>query len=550
MTMLNYWWVTRPKRKLDSVPEVLATFADISLNQEWSGQRGTQMAYEDALEKAGLKRVGARRDQSGSGGRTYGAWLVSLGLIFNHAKTGNIKLTLAGEAIMNGDSPVDVLKQQVLKYQFPSSFSMGRGVQVSERFKIRPFRFLLRLLSDDRLERYLTQDEIAKIIAVDAENEKESVYEMVVQKILRFREVGDKCLDSNFYELYKPSRGEVNPDHPFSHLQDMANTMINWIEYIQLAKRNEDRNLVILEEKQAEVDAILSTHLPFIDRPTVHEFFQRKYGLDPKHRKDIRNLEKTQTVTARIIAEQKIRTAYIKTSLMKPITGITPGLISEITGETGISSDLVEEILNKVYPHGAVGAFLSSYFEMAFKGREECTEFEVATTELFKDVFGYNAKHLGQTGSKSAPDILLLSDSEGYQAIVDNKAYSKYSISGDHHNRMVHNYLKRIQSYSSSSLPIGFFTYIAGGFGKSIDKQIEDEVKESGIHGSGITVSNFIKMIENHQNGVRKYSHRDLRSIFSLDRQVSLKDVCGSETTKDVYKPGMWEEKQVADSLN
>lgn len=546
--MLNYWWVTRPKRKLDSVPEVLATFADISLNQEWSGQRGTQMAYEDALEKAGLKRVGARRDQSGSGGRTYVAWLVSLGLIFNHAKTGNIKLTLAGEAIMNGDSPVDVLKQQVLKYQFPSSFSMGRGVQVSERFKIRPFRFLLRLLSDDRLERYLTQDEIAKIIAVDAENEKESVYEMVVQKILRFREVGDKCLYSNFHELYKPSRGEVNPDHPFSHLQDMANTMINWIEYIQLAKRNEDRNLVILEEKQAEVDAILSSHLPFIDRPTDHEFFQRKYGLDPKHRKDIRNLEKTQTVTARIIAEQKIRTAYIKTSLMKPITGITPGLISEITEETGISLDLVEEILNKVYPHGAVGAFLSSYFEMAFKGREECTEFEVATTELFKDVFGYNAKHLGQTGSKSAPDILLLSDSEGYQAIVDNKAYSKYSISGDHHNRMVHNYLKRIQSYSSSSLPIGFFTYIAGGFGKSIDKQIQDEVKESGIHGSGITVSNFIKMIENHQNGVRKYSHRDLRSIFSLDRQVALKDVCENSFTNDVYGLELWKNTKVADS--
>lgn len=30
--MLNYWWVTRPKRKLDSIPEVLAAFADISLN--------------------------------------------------------------------------------------------------------------------------------------------------------------------------------------------------------------------------------------------------------------------------------------------------------------------------------------------------------------------------------------------------------------------------------------------------------------------------------------------------------------------------------------
>ena len=31
--MINYWWVTRPKRRLDSIPEVLATFADISLNQ-------------------------------------------------------------------------------------------------------------------------------------------------------------------------------------------------------------------------------------------------------------------------------------------------------------------------------------------------------------------------------------------------------------------------------------------------------------------------------------------------------------------------------------
>ena len=111
--MMNYWWVTRPKRKLDSIPEVLATFADISLNQEWNGQRGTQMAYEEALEAAGLKRVGLRRDQSGSGGRTYGAWLVSLGLIFKQASSGNIKLTLAGEAIMSGDSPVEVLTNQV-----------------------------------------------------------------------------------------------------------------------------------------------------------------------------------------------------------------------------------------------------------------------------------------------------------------------------------------------------------------------------------------------------------------------------------------------------
>ena len=168
---------------------------------------------------------------------------------------------------------------------------------------------------------------------------------------------------------------------------------------------------------------------------------------------------------------------------------------------------------------------MASYFEMAFKGTEEAIAFEKATTDLFRDVFKFKATHLGQTGSKSAPDILLLSDSAGYQAIIDNKAYSKYSISGDHHNRMVHNYLNKVETYSSSQYPIGFFAYIAGGFGKSIDSQIKDEVSESGIHGSGITVSNFIKMIELQNSGDRNYSHEDLRRLFGMDRQILMTDL-------------------------
>ena len=522
--MLNYWWVTRPKRKLDSIPEVLATFADISLNQEWTGQQGTQLAYEEALEKAGLKRVGLRRDQSGSGARTYGAWLESLGLIFKQKSTGYIKLTLAGEAIMEGDSPVKVLTNQVLKYQFPSAFSISRGVQVSTRFKIRPFRFLLKLLMDDRV-RYLTQDEIAKIVAVYADSESNGCYEMVVEHLLDFRSYGDNCLESDFFEKYKPSRGEVNPDHPFSHLQDMANTMINWLEYTQLVKRNELRQLVVLSEKRNEVNDILIDKPAFIDRPEEHEYFQRKYGLDPAHKKDTRNLEKTHTITARIIAEQKIKQAYIRLSLRKPIIEITSDLIAAINSETGIDLALIESTLQKTYPHGSIGAFLSSYFEMAFKGSEEAIDFEKATTELFQTVFGYKAVHLGQTGSKSAPDILLISSTANYQAVIDNKAYSSYSITGDHHNRMVHNYLGKIGNYSDCSYPIGYFSYIAGGFGKQINKQILDEVNESGVNGSGITVSNFINMIELQTSGKKQYNHNDLKQIFGLNRQILLGDI-------------------------
>ena len=65
--MLNYWWFTRPKRKLNSVPEVLACCAEVSLNEEWHGNVYTHLAFEEALEKAGLKRIGERRDRRGSG---------------------------------------------------------------------------------------------------------------------------------------------------------------------------------------------------------------------------------------------------------------------------------------------------------------------------------------------------------------------------------------------------------------------------------------------------------------------------------------------------
>ncbi len=521
--MLNYWWVTRPKRKLDSVPEVLATFAGISLDQEWSGQKDTQLSYEEALEQAGLKRVGLRRDQSGSGARTYSSWLESLGLIFKQSSTGNIKLTLAGEAIMDGKSPTAILKSQILKYQFPSAVSISRGVNVSARFRIHPFRFLFRLLDDNRIQ-HLTNSEIAKIIIVEAENESDRCFEYIVDRILQYRSEGDTCLAEDFFEVYKPGRGDVNPDHPFRYLEDVANTIINWMEYTQLAIRNEDRQLEILPGVADEVREILNSPATFIERPEDHEFFQRKYGLDPWHRKDTRNLEKTKTVTGRILAEQKIKQAYVSVSLKKPVTGITPDLIADIVQETGIIPSVVEDTLMKFFPHGSIGSFMASYFEMAFSGRDEAVDFEKATTDIFQDVFGFKAIHLGQTGSKSAPDILLVSEQEGYQSIIDNKAYAKYSISGDHHNRMVYNYLGRIASYSRYMYPAGFFSYIAGGFGKTIDKQIKDEVNESGIHGSGINVSNFIKMIENQSNGDRQYSHADLKRIFSVDRQILEQD--------------------------
>ncbi len=364
--MMNYWWVTRPKRRLNSVPEVLAAFSEISLNQEWQGQRHTHLSLEDALEEAGLKRKGERRDHTGGGARTYQAWLTSLGLLFIHESTKTLKLTLAGEAIIAGDSPVSVLKEQILKYQFPSSFSLSRNIDVAPRFRIRPFRFLLRLLNDKQLNS-LSEDEIAKIVIVEAENESENCYKSVVEKILLYRDIGDQCLDKDFFQKYPPSKGDVHQKNPFGNLRDIANTIINWVEYTQLAKRDEiDKRLCLIPEKINEVKAILKDNPGFIDRPEQQEYFQRKYGLDPKHKKDTRNLAETKTITAQIIVEHKIKQAFIGEALKAPIGKITVELIDKISEITGIDGRLVEDTLKKSYPYGAIGSFMTEYFEMAF----------------------------------------------------------------------------------------------------------------------------------------------------------------------------------------
>ena len=137
--MLNYWWVTRPKRKLDSIPEILSCFAEVSLDCEWQGNVYSHLAFEEALERRGLKRVGERRDQRGGGGRTYYVWLSSLGLVYKDEKSGQSKLTEAGEAIVQGRNPEQVLSGQVMKYQFPSPFSMSAHsakTRVHDRFRI------------------------------------------------------------------------------------------------------------------------------------------------------------------------------------------------------------------------------------------------------------------------------------------------------------------------------------------------------------------------------------------------------------------------------
>ena len=504
--MQDYWWVTRPKRKLNPIPEELAAFCSTALGKKWTRNRDSHIEFEVELEQTGTKRVGERRDASGSGGRTHAAMLYSLGLWFE--KNDTVFLTLAGEAIMEGKSPVPVLKKQVLRFQYPSAYSAS--VKVAPRFKIRPFYFLLKLLLDERLL-ILSQREIALIVAIQAENESDKCYNEVVEKILQYRSYGDEIFESDYLEKHNASEG---------NLMDVANTMMNWLDYTQLVYR-EKGIIGIPDEKREEVEGLVANIPSFIQYPVENDVYQRKYGVDPWHQKDTRNLLNTTAISSKVIDRNRILRAFFNYSSLRPVSRIDSEVVDYICNISGTDPRFTESVLIETYPHGSIGSFMTKYFEMAFKGRDEATEFEKSTVELFRDVFGYETKHVGPMGL--TPDVLLVSPESGYQAIIDNKAYSNYSINNDHRNRMVHNYLTNVSRYSDSEYPMAFFTYIAGGFGTAIDKQIESIYEETGVRGSVVSVTNIIKMVEKHQENA--YTHQDLRNLFGLNRQILMHDL-------------------------
>lgn len=516
----DYWWVTRPKRRLASIPAELAAFFSIAQDQKWTGCRRAHIAFEELLESSGTKRTGERRDAAGSGGRTHAAMLYSLGLWFE--LDGIVHPTLAGEALMNGGNAVEILKKQILNYQYPSPYSKKRQISVSDRFRLRPFIFLLKLLCSPRLGGWISQEEIAFVAALKADEESSECVDAVVNDILRFREAGRETADSALMLFGKDYFSEHGAKVP--NLMDIANTAVNWLDFTQLIKRS-GKIIELDPEKRIEVENILDGIKPLIKYPVSDDIYQRKYGVDPSHRKDTRNLLDTKTITANITDRNLVMKAFMEYASLHPVTEINADVVEKTAQRAGVKKETAEKILLKTYPNcsSVINLFLIDYREMAFKGRDEAVDFEKATANIFSRVFGYKAQHLGQTGAKSAPDVLLFSDSDGYQAVIDNKAYSRYSISGDHHNRMVYSYIRKISSYSQYSCPIGFFAYISGGFAPGIDGQIRKEASEAGVHGSGAAVSVFIKLIEKHMQ--RRYTHSELRKIFSLDREIHLSDI-------------------------
>lgn len=529
--LINNWHVPRNKRKLYPIVPSLSEFALQNLGDIWVKDLDRQLDFEEILEEKGLKRKGPRRDQRGGGARTYEAWVYSLGLTFDETESQKTRLTMLGEALVNGHPPVPLLTKQLMQFQYPSPYSLRTRVQINERFKIRPFRFLGKLLLDDRLELasdngkpYLKKEEIGCIVSVEAENESEACYEHVVNRILEFRNIGYEALAQGFEQnVPSTNTGIRTREATIKALKDNANTFINYLEYSQLVVRDKPNTPIYIPDNRIEdVKAIINdgTTVQRINETTRRnkywkENFQRNYGLLPGKNRDNRRFDDNQ-ITEGAIMELMIRNEFLSMIKSSPVIEVTEELIHAIASKTGIPSKYIEEQLDS-FRIDTFSLFETNYIDMAFSGREFASEFEHTTMDVFSEL-GFQTQHVG-TKSRQ-PDIFIQSHDASFSGIIDNKAYHVFSITHDYELKMINSYIPK---YKKRYSDFSFFMYIAGGFGKNFDKQVQTIANQSGINGCGIRASDLMRLLKKHkQNPI---DHQKLKQIFECNRLVRIQDI-------------------------
>ncbi|WP_166969161.1 PDDEXK family nuclease [Brevibacterium atlanticum] len=518
MASKNYWMFTRPQRKLYRLPLTVAALHEAAGHTEWSGNRERHIAFEDVLEREGIKRRGQRRDNSGSGGRTHATLVRSLGLAFDSAETGRLELTLAGLALAEGTRPTEILKHQVMRFQYPSTYSVSRHVDISDRFRLRPFVLLLRLLLHPRLGGYVTQDEVALVVIVEGTGDSPKDADRIAELIQDYRE---NDIDEEIYvEKYGKNGDTYNSlQKKFS---DVANTAFNWLEMVGVIERAK-RSIFIPSDAADEAQSILDLYGTY--RPIRHEFdadrFQRSYGLPPGKTKDTRNLAQTRTVTQSEFVARRVTTVLTRWSATELLVdGATSDIISRLVAETGYEYSEVEVAAKKVLgTDRTLDSFLSNYQSLVFSDDKSAPRyFERATAEIFRRIFNLEAECVGQSGRE--PDVVV-TKRDAWRGIVDTKAYSgEYSLPSEH-ERAMREYVETYRAVPGA--PLSFWVFIAGSISKGAKHRVRGLADRVDSPGSVIGMLAWTEMIRLAQDG--KIDADRMAELFKSNSELTLDDV-------------------------
>lgn len=519
----NHWFITRPKRRLTLVADTLRVFMAVAQGEKWRGNRKLHLMFEEALEQNGIKAVGERRDRQGGGGRTYASWLYAFGLYF-FDKEGKVWTTLAGEGLLKNEPPAPILANQLMKFQYPSPYSVS--IRLDKRFRVFPYRFILRLLLHKDLGGYLTEKEVGLFASTLGETDKD--LDKVVEAIEIYRNLGSSddnisaILDDGWERKYT-SNGKLQ------ELVDIGNTMFNNLEITGLVERVNQPvpALKIRDDSVSTVKVILKNKVQLFNRADEQEVFQRHYGLGLKNIKDIRNFSEAKVVTHHDAEAKKVVWSYYSLLSNSPLLKLEQSTYEKISKITAVPVKRVKEIVTGLGVTPSFDIFEQRYLELSVSGQEGARAFEQATAGIFGEYgLGFDTEWIGF--KPNSPDVLVTSYGKEYGGILDSKAYKEYSLSGDHQRRMSVVYVPRYsEAIRKIGIPLKFYGYVAGDYIGNIEDGLNKISKQCNVNGFAVTAKALINLVRRHKE--KSFSKQELLEFFTSNQRLLVDIAYGSE---------------------
>lgn len=497
------WWVTRPKRKLILIPDLLKIFASVAEGQKWKGNRELQLNFEKALKEYEWKAQNISRD--GSGGRTYAAMLFMLGLWFEDES--GVQITYAGKELIADKPPVPILTKQLLDFQYPSPYSLKSQIKISRKYNIQPYRFILKLFIEKNLDE-LTQEEIAFCLAPYAESINDLNY--CFKLIQKFRK--------NPEEIIKDAVKHSGTSK--YNLEQIGNTIVNQLEYTgYFVERTDIKSLKLKNGmKNIILNNLKNYREGLIQNLENVALFQMRYGSGLEIRKDYRY---THPERPKINPNDRaILITYYQITLNEPIQAISESLISRISKMRGVNEDHTRRVLSAFAQKPLLDRFEEKYLKLSIGGTATADDFEIKTTGIFSnDGFGFASVWVGNMPRH--PDLFVYFDKKNKRhGLIDAKAYKEYNLPLDHKNIMAHTYIpsfKKIK-YEGVEYKLAFYNYVAGGFGSGVAKSFKELESMTDIPGSYITAYNLIQLLRIHRT--KPLNPEEFEEIFSCNKEI------------------------------
>jgi hypothetical protein len=451
------------------------------LGQKWGGQQEQQNKFAQLLEEYGLKKGGNQKDSNSGGPRTYESQMSLLGLLFKDLD-GHLLLTQAGQDLVAFNDTAKTFEYQVLKVQYPSAYSMSKGVGIDKSIKIRPFTFLLKLANDPEINGLSDKDMVIPVVF----GKNENCFKECKNLILKMRIHGVESVIPDDERIRTSRTINNNFKQRLEDINDIANTFKNILESSGLV------DLKIVDEQIRifpKIDTISRLpeidKLPFVDfinLPVDQATFQ--YGKRIGAIKDTRRIFMPEKAPELLSTSGLIYRKFLDEVNLPVRQTEVDDFTEKMSLEFNIKREQVllalEPILINTNHYTG-----SKLIELSRGGLKTAEAFEKIITKIFELDFGFQTEWVGRkyrarTGGYM--DVFVVELGRNLCGIIDTKSMNSYDLPHQDSAKAITTYVDAAKElYGSNNLELKFVGYISHLIGDGAKNRAFDIHQAKGV---------------------------------------------------------------------